>query len=270
MNQPDHIGLYKPMRNCVLLEPIVHHNTFVKGELKLVNPIWDKTAMENQPVIHRVIETPKVLTYGTTKELVVVHRHERHVDPHINNASREERQWRDIPKPNSMPWKPPEKMPIKSGDIVWTGYLTIVTAEQENRVITVDGKKYYLVPFDRIYLKHTNRGIQMLNGWVLVEPIKTDDTRDRLKKLNIIMPDVTEKPEKYGTVRHIAPPVEEYLMNEYPPDTDDISVGDVVRLKFDANPKILGTKDNAYFNSEEPLIVTRRPYILGIMRNKIF
>lgn len=110
----------------------------------------------------------------------------------------------------------------------------------------------------------------MLNGWVLVEPIKTDDTELKMKSIGLTLPDVTEKPERYGIVKHLSLPITEYLLDEYPPDTDDISVGDVVRLKYDANPKILGTKNNAYFNSDEPLIVTRRPYILGIMRNSMF
>lgn len=266
----DDIRRYKPMRNCVLLEPIVLPEKFKHGSLELANPVWDKTSMENQPVIHRVVEVPKLLTYGTTRELVVVHRHENHIDPKINDASREEKMWVNVPKRNSMPWKPEKKMPIKSGDIVWTGYLTIVTAEQEHRVIECDGKKYYLVPFDRIYLKLTKTGIKMLNGWVLVAPIATNDDANRMKNIGLVLPEVVEQPEKYGVVRHISEPITEYLLNEYPPDTDDISVGDVVRLKYEANPKIMGIQNNAYFQSDEPLIVTRRPYILGIMRESIY
>lgn len=258
------------MRNCVLLEPIVMPKTFKHGSLELIDPVWDKRAMENQPVIHRVVEVPKLLTYGTRRELVTVHHHERHIDRHINDASIEEKRWTDVAKPNSMPWKPEKKMPIKSGDIVWTGYLTIVTAEQEHRVIECDGKKYYLVPFDRIYLKLSKGKIRLINGWVLVAPIATNDDANRMKKMGLVLPDVAEQPEKYGVVRYISEPITEYLMNEYPPDTDDISVGDIVRLKYEANPKIMGIQNNDYFQSDEPLIITRRPYILGIMRESIY
>jgi len=258
----------KTLKNYVLTEPIVDTSEVVVGDKKLYIDTSYRPELF-QPLIHKVISVPKKLIYGKKTEMVNIggNRSEQKTDGSWFNYKYDEYITRKEPIPNSMPWK--TDMLLKKGDIVWLGYFSILRAPAENREIVCEGKKYYLIPYQDIYLKKTDDSVTMLNGWILLAPIKMDDEAivSRLRNLGILLPSFAKESDKFAEVRYVGLPVEEYI-ESHKHDTDEISVGDTVRLNWAANRR-LECETHKFFSQEE-LIVSRRTNIAGVLRNMLF
>jgi hypothetical protein len=257
------IATLKMANNLVLLEPILKTDSVKFGEQEIY---LDTTynPQKHQPIVQKVIKAPKNLIFGKCTTWM-----ENRINPEpiIPNADRIKPATKIIenelvaqPLPTSLPWK--TSMELKPGDLVWVDYFSLITAESRKRVLFTDTKKYYLVSYENIYCKKDGDKVTMLNGWILVEPFKEEEEalKERLHNLGIILSDYTGFPDKFATVRYIGKPVEEYFDKEME-DTDEVSVGDVVRLVWGKNRR-LENECHKWF-SQADLIVTRRPRLIA-------
>lgn len=129
--------------------------------------------------------------------------------------------------PDSMPWD--TDMELKVGDEVTYHYLAAMTAEENThtRYLTVGDEMYYFIKYDRIYTAKRGDNIIMLNGFILVEPV-----RDlALNKFKSVL-DIPLRQDKYfGVVRYVGSKVRDYnkiYKKFHGPDRDNIQPGDVV------------------------------------------
>ena len=262
---------YKPLQNYVLTESVYRTDVIKFKTLELYLP---KNEESDQPVVQRVIKVPRKLIYGTQKVYVKMNlglgakewdgkQHERH-----------ETITRDKKKPGSMPWN--VEMELHPDDIIWVSFMTILNCQRTDRVIDIEDKKYFLIPYEDVYFKKTDDNIQMLNGWILVEPVKIEtETEKNLADAGVTIQKVTVEKDKireygindkYGIVKYIAPPIEERL--DGIPDADDISPGDTVVFLWNHNRRL---EHNAHkFFSEGELIVTRRERIIAKITDELF
>ena len=256
-----------PYKNCVLCESVIDPSEVDLGGVKLTIDTTFNPSMF-QPIIQKVIATPKSLIYGKQTEAVNIggNQSSQNVDGSWKNERREEWVQREEPIANSMPWK--TTMQLKRGDVIWVGYFSIIKAEAEHRLILCEGRKYYLIPYQDIYLKKNGSGVTMLNGWLLLEPLVEKDAEiiQRLKDKGIVIPKYHKEGDKYAIVRYIGEPVDEYLEpSKY--DTDEISLNDTVLMAWTANRRL---EQSSKFFDQKEYIVSRRTSICAVLRETLY
>ena len=260
---------YVPLKNHVVTEIVFRTDMIKFGDMEL----WLSTEGrpgDHQPVVQKVIKTPPYLVYG---KHLTYYQQNLDYDPQLK-AHRIETHTTNSPVKNSMPWK--VEMELLPGDVVWVNTMALLNAERQDRVIECDEKKYFLVPYNDIYLYKRDKDIKMINGWILVEPEKTEeDIRNRVAKLGIIIPSINITRDnqrqmgvvdRMAVVRYIGEPIYEYIDGKC--DSDDISVGDRIVFKFPFNRR-LESETHRFFDSKE-LIVTRRTYIVAKIVDSLF
>ena len=260
---------YVPYKNNVLTE-IVFRTDVLKFAGKELWLSTEGRPGDHQPVVQKVIRTPLKLTYG---KHLTYYQQNLEYDPELK-AHRVETHTTRSPLKNSMPWK--VEMELQPGDVVWVNTMSIINAARQGRILECEDKKYYLIPYDQIYLYKRDKDTRMINGWILVEPEKTDeDIQQRIAKLGIIIPSVTITKEnqrqmgvidKLAVVRYIGDPVREYIDGRS--DHDDISVGDKIIFRLPFNRRL--ESDMHRFFDQKELIVSRRTNIVAKVVDSLF
>lgn len=158
------------------------------------------------------------------------------------------------------------------GEKVWISYLAALQAEKKFHII-IDGEKYYFIRYEDIYLTIRDNDIRMLNGYILIEPIKEKQesnfiiTVDNATNAILTDGDGTQVrksvDDKLGIVKHIGRPNREYI-NKKQWDDDYISIGDKVLMKYKNNVRLEADSHMVLFDHK--MIVTQRRHISMIMR----
>jgi hypothetical protein len=231
---------FQPTPNHVLVRSVVSMNTVTVGGQQILIDTSYKPE-HHQEVICEVIKAPKKLIFDRTK-----------------------------PSGESMEWL--TTMDLKTGEIVWCNYLSVLKGK-ENLEIECEGVKYFIINYQQIYLKKVKQRVEMLNGYVLCEPVYVEDLKDkiliskmidvqRLKKFDEY--EGVARETQYGIVRYLGKPVEEYHNANAVPDDDYLRVGDMVMFTTPNNVR-LEHNLHRHFNGED-MIVSRRNRILGIIQ----
>jgi hypothetical protein len=261
---------FNPMQNYVMTTPVYQTDVVKIGQLELYQDTTYNPAL-HQPIVQRVISVPKNLIYGRMRVYVELDKGWDDILRH----NRTEMAAIDRPVPNCMPWR--TTMDLRRDDMVYVDSFSLATADKENRCIRCDGQKFYLIPYDCVYFKIVDGRPEMINGWILVEPVDApeDPTVTALKKSGLEFPGITITNDnrremgvvdKLGIIRHIGPPVDEYIDDIE--EIDDVNTGDVVVFKWGHNRR-LESASHRFFGQTD-LIVTRRPRLVGVMREDLF
>jgi co-chaperonin GroES (HSP10) len=260
---------YRPTNNYVVIKPEPVDDRFKVGSLFLINPKWDE--FKNQPIICKVISTPKKLLFGTRKEYVesVEELDMTSEQKMLLAAARKEAKFSETtlvekPIPGSMMWNTP--MELKSDDIVWVNANALMVANRENNTIEIEGEKYYLLKYSEIYLKKAGGEVKMLNGWVLAELIEdTPEWQKKAVSIGLIIPEIMKNlknNDRFAVIKYIGDPVEYIFDDTY--DFPQVKAGDIVMLKWKVNRRL--EPGQKYFGKDSDLIVTRRSRVLAIMQ----
>ena len=261
----------KPAQNFILCEHVYHNDVLKFKSLELIVPKNVQETFAYTSSVMRVITVPKKLIYGKKRGYYTVN---LDYDEKLGHH-REEIHTTKTPIRNSMPWRVEQE--LLAGDIVWVNTLTIVNSQRQDRVIECEDRKYYLIPYDQIYLYKRGDNIKLINGWILLEPEKNEDdeVKQRLLKAGIIVPSITIDKmnqrqmgiaDKFAVVRYIGEPVFDYIDGKC--DSDDIAVGDRVVFKFPFNRR-LESEMHRFFDSKE-LIVSRRVNLVCKIVDSLF
>ena len=260
---------YRPTNNFVLLKPEPVDDRFKCGSITLINPKWDE--FKNQPIVCKVVSTPKRLLFGkhweyveTVEELDISHDQKMMLAAMRKEAKFSETTLVEKPIPGSMMWNTP--MELKPDDIVWVNANALMVADRERNTIEVEDVKYYLLKYSEIYLKKAADDIKMLNGWVLAEIIEdTPEWQKKAVSIGLIIPEIMKNPrnnDRFAMIKYIGDPVEYIFDDTY--DFPEPKAGDVVMLKWKVNRRL--EPGQKYFAKDSDMIVTRRSRVLAIMQ----
>jgi hypothetical protein len=270
------LAVFKPKNNMVLCENILETDKTKLGNTEIYVDNLFRPEF-HQPVVQKVIAINKHLIYGREYQLVRTEHGRKGVPEYklggVKNPDFNfwyETSMEDSPVENSMPWK--TDMECRVGDVIWADFVSVFNAAKRGRTLECEGRTYYLIPYNDIYCLTNDNGFKILNGWVFIEPIEyLKDKSQRMADeigFSIVGKRKREAPEdRYGIVRHIGKPVEEYL-NLDQADTNEISVGDVVMMKFAFNRRLESHYHLKF--SDKNLISSRRPWIAAIIRDSLF
>lgn len=254
-----------PMRGYVITTTVMRSDVLKIGEVELaLNTSYRE--IKHQPIVQRVVRVPRFLPYGKVRRFVEFGDRQRGTETLPIDA----------PVPGSMEWL--TTMELRTDDTVYVDPYALFNAARENRVIECDDVRYFMVPYGDIYMRIVNGHPEMLNGWIACEPVPDEKSRvaARLKSLGLVMPSLSVSDEnrrergeddKLAVVKYIGLPVREYL-DDTVEEHDQVSVGDVVILKWSANRRL--EFDAGRFFGKGELIITRRPRIVGKMSEDLF
>ena len=265
--------LSKPMNNLVVLKPEVDTSKFKYGSVEFYMPLsqadgkpWNADA--SQPIVCSVVAAPRKLIYGKRKvfwesieELDMPPEQKMHMHKMRMAAKFSETTIVEVPIPGSMRWK--TDVQVKPDDIVWVNSSALKKAEQVGMTVEIDRQLYYLIHYENLYLKKKKKKVEMLNGWVLLEPIKdTEPWVIRAEKAGLIIPEGKKKvlADRIAKVMYIGDPVEYLFDDQY--DYPEIKKGDTVMLKWKVNRRL--EPFQKFFAQDSDLIVSRRSNIMGI------
>ena len=214
-----------PAHNHVILKPIIDTNkTQTKSDVSLYTDTTYKPE-HHARVICEVISLPKNLVY--------------------------DKRYPEL----SMEWMCDNE--LKIGDKVIVKYIAALNAEKYYHLIDENKEKYYLVPYQQIYLYIRNNEVTMINGYVLVTTIKQNIESN----LHLLPKD----DDKYAIVRYCGTPNYEYFTGEY--DDDIIDVGNKIILSYpSANYKRLENSLHMVFDKEQQYIVLQRHQISAVIK----
>lgn len=265
----------RPLNNYVVLKPEIDTSKFKYGSVEFFLPIsmsdgkpYD--AHTSQPIVCSVVSTPRRLIYGkhdvfweSIEELELSLEQKLYLHKIRKEAKFSETTIVKVPIPGSMRFK--TTVQVKEGDIVWVNASALMRAEKNTMTIICEKKLYYIIQYEDLYLKKSGKKVKMLNGWVLVEPIKeTDRIIRRAKKSGLIIPKMNKKHiiDRLGIVKYIGDPVEYLFDDQY--DHPEIKKGDTVMFQWKTNRRLEpGAK---FFAKDQDLIVTRRCNLMAIMK----
>lgn len=233
------LKMFTPTGNRVLVRSIVKTNVVNVGGQQLHIDTSFKPEFHQQ-VICEVISTPKKLIFD-----------------------------RKRPVGESMEWD--TRMELRKGDVVWCNYLAVIKGK-EDFLIECEGIEYFLVDYERIYLKKEGRKVKMLNGWVLCEPAYVEQKEIKVRGKTVHLPQLTSasekeghaKPTLYGTVRHLGRPITHYHSEHAVADDDYIRQGDVIQFVAPNNVRLEHNLHRQFSGGDE-MIVTRRSRMVAIV-----
>jgi co-chaperonin GroES (HSP10) len=107
----------------------------------------------------------------------------------------------------------------------------------------------------------------MLNGWVLCEPLPSEEEQvyESAKKSGLWVPEQKQVTDRYGIIRYLGEPCMEYEDGkECGEDSDYYQVGDSVMFSMDYNRRLEQSELHKWFDGKT-YIVTRRRNLLGIV-----
>jgi len=247
---------YKPTNNCVLIKPVFKPDEIPVGDKVLyMDEKWSK-GNENW-VINEVVSVPKKLTFGEQNVFTKVNLEK---DPFFKEYRNETITARHMV---GMPWS--AKMELSVGDVVWVNRFTMTSVHNNQQYLQCQGDRYYLFPYQDIYLKKTKTGIKMLNGWCLVEPI--DEGSDKMVELGL--PKIEGlKSDHYGYVRFMSDPIDWYYdARDAGEDPVEVSIGDIIVFKWQQNRRV--GNDITKLNGQQ-YICSRRRNFAAILQPSMF
>jgi len=136
---------------------------------------------------------------------------------------------------HSLDWNTP--IQIQVGDYVISYYLAALNAFSNGRFITDQYNNQYLVlRYDKFFAAKRGDRVITINGYNLLTPVKDivqKGLRERMKKLNLLVPDNIKDTKKVamGRLKYIADPIKEYRDSRYWDFDDQISPGDILLLR---------------------------------------
>ena len=257
----DIIQAFQPVHNAVLVKILSDFSTTKTG---LMIPHQLQHSYENS-LSAEVLCPPKVLHYYK-KQTSGTH------PLYYDNNIRTYRQETVVSNQSvGMPWK--TKQELIQGDIVWLSAAFLKTLDEKGDYLLCGEQKYYIFPYEHIYLKKTFDTFKLLNGFILVEPIcEVSDMQKRLENIGLayVGKDDLWKPgsDMLGIVAHMGDIIEDYDDGAAAGEDDpEISVGDTVILRWKINRR-LESEIHSIF--EKAYIVTRRRNITAIVRDVLF
>lgn len=272
----EELVVFKPRNNMVLCENVLETDKTKLGDQEIY--IDNKFRPEfHQPVVQRVIAINRQLVYGRKRQLVCYEHGTKGLPEFMPNGKKNphfnfwyETTMEDSPVENSMPWK--TTMECRVGDLVWVDFVSVFNASKRGRTLECEDKTYYLIPYQDIYCLSNDKGFKILNGWVFIEPVEylKSIEEEKADGMGIVIAGKRkrEAPEdKYGIVRFLGKPVEEYV-NLDQSDTDELSEGDLVLMKFTFNRRLESHYHLKF--SDKSLIASRRPWVAAIIRDSLF
>jgi len=254
------IQAFKPVHNNVLVRILSDFSTTPSG---LHLPHQLKYSYE-QSVSAEVLSPPRILTYykkqvfGTHPLQYDENEKTYRMETVVSNQSQ------------GMPWL--TKQELIRGDIVWLSAAFLKVLDEKGDYLLCGEQKYYVYPYENIYLKRVGDSFKLLNGFILVAPIcEISDIQNRLEKIGLayVGKDDPWTPGKdlMGIVRYMGDIVEYDDGAAAGEDDEEISVGDTVILRWKLNRR-LESQIHSIFS--EPFIVTRRRNITAIVRDVLF
>lgn len=266
-----------PANNLVLVRPVVDmtkvHNTTLDLAVPTVDgKPWD--TFKNAPIVCEITSAPRKLFCCTRRvefesviEMDVPMQAKAAILQHRRQNHYTETTMIDQVVPHSMMWH--TTVQVKPGDVVWVNPNAMAQAEYNDMTIEADGKRFYLIPYEALYMKKVGEKVTMINGWVLCEPIEeAPDWATRLEKAGLFIPAHLKKQpfnDRLAIVRYMGDPVEYLKVNDdqrY--DHPEIKVGDVVMLARSVNRR-LEPHYKFFAKDNQDYIVTRRENIRAIM-----
>ena len=188
-----------PLGNMVLIKPERESDQIItESGIKLyIDPTFDE---EKHAVRYgEVMAVPDVITYGLFSR-------------------------------RSIDWE--TDMELKVGDMVFINPGATIQAENFGEYIFVGEKKHYFIRYDEIYLALRKKKMIMLNGFILIKPVK----EKQVKPKKIILPDAIKKKvsEKYGIVKKVGTPNRGYYFGTKKvrgKDYEEVKEGDKIIFK---------------------------------------
>jgi len=259
-----------PVNNRVVVRPLIDTTKRHDTSLDLMVPTMQGEAFDqfrNAPIVCEVVSVPRRLFCATRR---IAYESVVEMDLDIKTKIeliRQRRQTKytettmiDSVVPNTMMWHTPVQ--VRTGDTVWVNANAIIQAATNGMMVEDDGQKFYLIPYEDLYLKKSPDGVTMLNGWVLAAPVEeSPDWADRLEKAGLVVPAHLKKQpynDRLAVVRYIGDPVQ-YLRvgDDQRFDPPDVAEGDMVLLKRRVNRRL---EPGAKFFAKDNIdyIVTRR------------
>lgn len=154
----------------------------------------------------------------------------------------------------SMEWEC--EMMLRIGDKVMIKYLAALNAEKYWYMMDGD-QKYYMVPYQQVYLRIRDEVTTMLNGYVLVQRIK----QNKKSKIQLLPKDE----DRLGVVKYCHKPNYQYLDANY--DDDIINVGDKIVLSYHSSHyKVLENPVHRVFDPDNEYLVMQRHQIEGVLK----
>jgi hypothetical protein len=162
-------------------------------------------------------------------------------------------------------------MELKPGDQVLYSWMAVARALSHNKTVEVDGQVYLMINYGFIFLTKRSDGIRLINGYILVSPLKDEF------KTDLIVPDMIKNRHsgKFGIVEHISEENAFYVVGDENIALDQrttcvctdpltvydrkISIGD--RIIFDQNCDIpletdmFETLDKTYFRMQRRNVI---------------
>jgi hypothetical protein len=260
------LQVFKPTNNCVLLKNVCRPDEIdIGGGKKLYMDTKWSAGNENW-IINEVISVPKKLIYGERQVLVpvTVCIDEDTKEPRTETIRARQRV--------GMPWK--TKLEVLPHDIVWVNRLTMKNCHDNGQYLQCGDDKYYIFPYSDIYLKKVGEnGIQMLNGYCLVEPIENNKSKELTESAGLEYAAPAVNPNEHlhdllGIVRWMGDPIETYYDGRDVGEDDlAVSLNDTVVLKWAENRR-LGNDFTKLGN--KTYIVSRRRNFAAILQPSLF
>ena len=258
--QQSDIQEFKPVANNVLVKILSDFSTTPSG---LHLPHQLKHSYENS-LSAEVLCPPRILTYykkvvfGTRPLCYDEQEKTYRMETVASNQSQ------------GMPWN--TKQELIRGDIVWLSAAFLKVLDEKSDYLLCGEQKYYVYPYENIYLKKVADSFKLLNGFILVSPIcEISEIQNRLEKIGLAYVGKndpwTPGKDLLGIVRHMGDIVEYDDGKDAGEDDEEISVGDTVILRWKLNRRLESSIHSVF---SEPFIVTRRRNITAIIRDVLF
>ena len=254
------VQAFQPVNSKVLIKPLSDYSTTKGG---LIIPHQLKLTYE-QSVVAEVLCPPKILFYYK-KQVSGTH------PLYYDEKEKTYRQETVVSNQSmGMPWL--TKQELAQGDIIWLSAAFLKQLDEKGDYLLCEDQKYYLYPYEHIYLKKIKDNFKLLNGFILVSPIcEVSEIQHRLEKAGLVYTgkDNLWEPGKdvLGTVKFMGDMVEYDDGESAGEDDPEISVGDTVILRWKINRRLESAIHSIF---ENPFIVTRRRNISAIIRESLF
>ena len=264
----------KPLCNRVIITPAVDMSKVLHGSLELHAPIGADGQAYDQfksaPVVCTVVAAPRKLLFAKhrvpyesvmeieTTPQMKMWMHQRRIASHYTETT-----MIDVAAPGTMMWK--TKPEVREGDVVWVNANFMFNAKEHGNYMVYEGKEYFIVTYDNLYMRRKGDEVKMLNGWVLAELIEDNpDWIKRAERAGLFIPDIIKKEEfndRLAVIKYIGEPTEYLFEDRY--DDPIIKEGDVVLLKTKVNRRL--EPGQKFFAKDGELRVIRRSSVLAVM-----
>jgi len=130
---------------------------------------------------------------------------------------------------------------LRVGDYVISYYLAAINALNNGRLLIDQYNNLYLIlRYDKLFAARRGDRVITINGYNLLTPIKgivQEDLRDRMKKMELLIPDTVKsgKNAVMARLKYVADPIRKYRDPRYFDFKDKMSPGDIILLRRKSN-----------------------------------